>query len=692
MVPDRRHSIARAAFKADLMEEIDPSIFDYQTKRETGLIPQNEETHWGHEDSRQRHETSNRYNNRYVAQSFFKVDWAKGSTGRGLDFRYGDYILEGPKGEVLEHAADAQAPTLPETRRLWRMVDQGDDESVDPLYDGLPIDWDEDKSWSEDEEVAPISQTKVNDEISPVTDSQQHAQLNASGEKLENLQDVAAQAFLMVQGNDLEPFNGTRQVAELDPPGEMRDVLRQRVDERSQSPDEYQATTDVPASLESSPESTEHLGKKREWTSLGKDGHGVSEEGLDNGRSRSLKCLRIWYADKADTLGEVHDIFGDMFGGDSSTEASLSKQKRSPILQADEKNTLLEIEESLRNKDSQDSRVPSDACVTSEAKSSIGYESGASRLLVTLQKRKGNPIHNNLVDTVTEVRQTPMKIAKRKVQGSRDSNEAIGAGHENGRCYRFLKDTGGNAMSSNLKGMERWRGIPLARLDEGESSDGEWQLQHKRQRVSYEQPIEARRTVGQGSVVSDNFKADNSSDCVGSSETDASSIDSGLRKAQPDQALGPVKIRARPTFYGISPQMNKVTKKTEWVPDDNEAEDIVVTHVRKSQPQAYDYSPGLTPRIEPKSRPWTEGEDEDLRSWVQDYGMQENWSEIAWCLHRSEDGCQKRYGEIVVARNKRAGRDPQAGLAGWVDHELEVTPEEIAELVAEDLARHEAAT
>jgi len=60
---------------------------------------------------------------------------------------------------------------------------------------------------------------------------QQHAQVGASGEKLENLQNIAVQAFLVLGDNNLEPFHRTRQEAEIDPSGEMRDVTRQVVDE-----------------------------------------------------------------------------------------------------------------------------------------------------------------------------------------------------------------------------------------------------------------------------------------------------------------------------------------------------------------------------------------------------------------------------------------------------------------------------
>lgn len=132
MVPDRRHSISRAANEADLREEIGPSIFEYHIKRETGLIPPNQEFRWGYEDPRRHHETRSRYNNTYVARSFLKVDCDKGFTGRGVDSRYRDYRFEGPKSETGEYVADAEAPTVPETRRLWRLVDQGGDEGVDP--------------------------------------------------------------------------------------------------------------------------------------------------------------------------------------------------------------------------------------------------------------------------------------------------------------------------------------------------------------------------------------------------------------------------------------------------------------------------------------------------------------------------------------------------------------------------------
>lgn len=507
-VPDRRHSISRAANEADVMQEIGPSIFEYHIKRETVLIPPNEEFRWGYEDPRRRYETRSRYNNTYVARSFFKIDWDKGFTDRGVDSRYRNYRFEGPRGETREYVAGAEAPTVPQTRHLWRLVDQGDDEGVDPLYDGPPIDWDENTSWSDDEHIDPLGQTDVDNEIGPVTELQQHAQVDASGEKLENLQNIAAQAFLMLGDNNLGPLHGTRQEAEIDPSGKMRDVSREVVDESPQTPDEYHVTSNVPASLESSPKSTEVEDRKRNY-------------------------------------------------------------------------------------------------------------------------------------------------------------------------HRLREDTEGKPMSSNSRGIKWWRGNPLDGLDEDDSCDEEWQPQPMRPRIQFEQPVRTGRTVGQGSGTLDNSKADNSSNDVDSSETDASSVDSGLSNFQSKQALGPIRTRARPPFYGISVQTNNVTKKPEWVPDSNEVDDIVLLHVRKLEPRAYEYPPGLPPRIEPKSGPWTE-EDEDLRSWFQNYGMQKKWSEIFWCLHRSKDDCQTRYRKIVMKRNRWACRHLEAGLPGWVDHELQVTPEEIA--------------
>ena len=645
-----RHESARATFRALLLEEVDTSIFVYHEKRRMGLIPQNEEPRWGYEDPRHRQETHIRHNGTHVAQSFFEVDWNKGFTGRGVDARYdqinGDYRLRGPKGETMKDLVGAEAPTSPEVRFIWRAVDKGDDDGIDPFYRGPPIDWDEDTSWSDVEDVDSPDETKVDEEIGPFDEIEQRDQLDASDKMRNALQDVAAQAFRALGDDAMGPLNERRQEAELDSTGEMRDVLMQIVDEGSQTPYQHQAMTKVPASLESSPEPTKQLGTKRDWASPNGPGHDAFDEssGADEDKSyRGQKRIRIWHADEADTLGEVKDIIGDISDEDA----------------------------------------------------------GASPLPEILQKREGNSMHNDLVDAVIDVRQNLMNIAKRKAHGSQMSNaikarDQIEEDHrikdsrrtklQKSTATKASNDTGVKPIFSNSKGMKRWRRVSLDGLSEDNSSDEEWQPRLKRHRVRLEQPGEALGMMGQESDTSDDSKGDNSSNDVGSSETDASSTDAGPSKLYSDIEIRPMRTKVRPTFDGCSVQYNKAIKKNEGVPDYNEAGDIVVTCVRTSEFREHEYPPGLSPCIEPEPRSWTEEEEEDLRSWVQDHGMEKKWSEIAWCLHRSEDDCQTRYREIVIARNKRAGRDPEAGLPGWVDTELEVTPEEIAQLVGEDLA------
>lgn len=146
----------------------------------------------------------------------------------------------------------------------------------------------------------------------------------------------------------------------------------------------------------------------------------------------------------------------------------------------------------------------------------------------------------------------------------------------------------------------------------------------------------------------------------------------------------------RPTFFGIRSWWNKDTKKLVRFTDDNESGDWVVTGMRQGQLGAYASILGSSNGVEPGNRSWTAEEEETLRFWVQDNGIQ-RWDVIAWCLRRREQECREQYTDIVVLRNKQAGRDPHAGLPGWEDPELAPTPEELAEEDARKAARREAA-
>ena len=149
----------------------------------------------------------------------------------------------------------------------------------------------------------------------------------------------------------------------------------------------------------------------------------------------------------------------------------------------------------------------------------------------------------------------------------------------------------------------------------------------------------------------------------------------------------------RPTFGGIKRRWDWVSKmeKKVFVPDNNDTDDIVLTGVIRNV-EAGDYAStfGSTSRVEPGPRSWTENEEETLRSWIQDYGIL-GWARIAWCLGRSIKDCQDQYQEVVMVRNKRAGRDIDAGLKGWVDLELEITPEDEAYAAQEEAKRKVAA-
>ena len=158
---------------------------------------------------------------------------------------------------------------------------------------------------------------------------------------------------------------------------------------------------------------------------------------------------------------------------------------------------------------------------------------------------------------------------------------------------------------------------------------------------------------------------------------DNSSAGDGTSDTQEKVVKGFVR-QFRPTFFGVAKRYNKATEKAEFIPDTNVTGDWVVTGVRDVEPGEYAATFGSQPRVEPEPRPWEIEETETLRSWVQDYGIKK-WGCIAWCLRRSKEDCQKQYRETIMDLNKRAGRDVLAGLAGWKDPELELTPEEVAQ-------------
>lgn len=60
------------------------------------------------------------------------------------------------------------------------------------------------------------------------------------------------------------------------------------------------------------------------------------------------------------------------------------------------------------------------------------------------------------------------------------------------------------------------------------------------------------------------------------------------------------------------------------------------------------------------NRAWTEEEKEDLRVYIQDYGV-EDWALLSQSTNRPETDLQSMYLEVITARNKQAGRPDRAG-------------------------------
>lgn len=62
-------------------------------------------------------------------------------------------------------------------------------------------------------------------------------------------------------------------------------------------------------------------------------------------------------------------------------------------------------------------------------------------------------------------------------------------------------------------------------------------------------------------------------------------------------------------------------------------------------------------------RVWTEEEKEDLRVYIQDYGIGD-WTVLSQSMNRTVTELQNIYREIIIARNKQAGRPEYAGIPG----------------------------
>jgi hypothetical protein len=80
----------------------------------------------------------------------------------------------------------------------------------------------------------------------------------------------------------------------------------------------------------------------------------------------------------------------------------------------------------------------------------------------------------------------------------------------------------------------------------------------------------------------------------------ASSIARGLSKTYSNRVLElSRRAHVRPSIASV--QTNEVTKRTKCVSENTEADDMVVTQMRKSTIRVYEYLVGLPPRMEPRS-------------------------------------------------------------------------------------------
>ena len=91
--------------------------------------------------------------------------------------------------------------------------------------------------------------------------------------------------------------------------------------------------------------------------------------------------------------------------------------------------------------------------------------------------------------------------------------------------------------------------------------------------------------------------------------------------------------------------------------EENEADEIVVMDIET----VYSRNCRSIRLVSHAPKEWTDEEKENLRLWVQDYGVK-SWRNIAWCLKRKEAECKLMCCYIIMVQNQRAGRDIYDGM------------------------------
>ena len=132
--------------------------------------------------------------------------------------------------------------------------------------------------------------------------------------------------------------------------------------------------------------------------------------------------------------------------------------------------------------------------------------------------------------------------------------------------------------------------------------------------------------------------------------TGAATYDGRTVKMEPndDSAEG---INVRPTYAEGD------SEEEEEEEEENEADELVVMGIET----VCCWNSRSIRLISHAPREWTDEEKENLRLWVQDYGVT-NWRSIAWCLKRKAAECKLMCCYIIMVRNQRAGRDIYDGM------------------------------
>ena len=513
---------------------------------------------------------------------------------------------------------------------IWMAVDNGDDDGIDPLYKDI-----REASGCDDDEDCPDDHDGEGDNVGAEDEAIDRDELRAcsgSGEEHEaaSIDKTSEQTQLeysdVSQGRgqinrnksdqtlraDILQVEEPHQRAELDPRGEMRSVLMEMFEDSSPSQRKPQATSQDTVTPKADLTKSARTSKKRQLSSVLNSTKDDAEELVDRDlrmRRPKSKRLRTSKADGPEIARGMNEVISRHENGFAGAEFK----------------SHLAFTESSAPQSLQTTKEETSRQAKNVAKD-------ADNRKPNVVARKSNVTEGSLAPTEQHTH-----ISKANGEGS------------------------GHVVFPESRGTKRPRSSSNGDAAPNASDDGLRPNQAKRLR------LEPQTKPGDIKLSSD---SSNTKDNV--IEKRESNPKEAKTETQPPffETQQDGKQLVRPTFFGKCTFKNRKTGKDELCPDNNEAGDLVVTSIRPVEdPGEYWARVGSTPAYQPGPRSWTADEEEMLRFWVQDNGICK-WDLIAWCLRRTRQDCRKQFIEIVMARNKRAGRDPIAGLRGWVDPEL----------------------